>query len=316
MRLPPHSDGVNLSLAELMHYQRQTIRWLPPALSIWSQLSGQHQSRRKGRGMDFAEVRPYQQGDDIRAIDWRVTARTGKPHTKLFSEERECPVMLVVDLSASMQFGSTLLYKSVQAAHMASLICWLTVANKDRIGAIVIGEDGLKECKPTARQQGPLNIINAIRHQQAQTTTESSTEAFGEGAAEQQTALFSQALSQLHQLCPKGSDIIVLSDFAHLNQDHSNKFKQLSQHNRLTFVNIFDPLECGDTAYRGQSWLSDMTQSLQVSFGMKSTRDALKTGFETHCEQLQQLARQVRSPLFSLSAGQTLIEQLGGQRGK
>ncbi|WP_087024052.1 DUF58 domain-containing protein [Thaumasiovibrio subtropicus] len=311
MILPPHSDGINLSLAELMYYQRQSVRWLPPALSIWSQLSGQHLSHRKGRGMDFAEVRPYQQGDDIRAIDWRVTARTGKPHTKLFTEERECPVMLVVDLSTSMQFGSTLLYKSVQAAHMASLICWLTVANKDRIGSIVIGEHSLTECKPTARQQGPLSIINAMRQQQAFSVERATLRS----ASEDKTPapLFTQTLSQLHQLCPKGSDIIVLSDFSQLNSHNERQFKQLSQHNRLTLVNIFDPLEQGDTAYRGQSWLSDLTQTLQVSFGMKSTRDALKFSFEQHCEHLAQLARSLRAPLFSVSAGDTLLSQLGGK---
>ena len=90
--LPPYSDGVNLTLDELLYYKQQSIRWLPPAKSLWSQMLGQHQSRRLGRGMDFSEVRQYQTGDDIRAIDWRVTARTGKPHTKLFSEEKEKPL--------------------------------------------------------------------------------------------------------------------------------------------------------------------------------------------------------------------------------
>ncbi len=102
--LPPHSDGVNVCLAELLQYKNQAVRWLAPAKSIWSQLNGHHQSRHKGRGMNFSEVRPYQAGDDIRSIDWRVTARTGKTHTKLFTEEREQPIMLFIDLSASMQF--------------------------------------------------------------------------------------------------------------------------------------------------------------------------------------------------------------------
>lgn len=138
--LPPHANGVTLSLEELLPYQQQSVRWLPPARSLWTQMSGQHQSRSLGRGMDFAEVRQYQPGDDIRAIDWRVTARTGKPHTKLFTEEREKPVVLYIDLSASMQFGSQLMLKSVQAAHVASLISWLSVAQKrsrwcgDRLG--------------------------------------------------------------------------------------------------------------------------------------------------------------------------------------
>lgn len=87
-QLPNHSDGVTLNLDELLQYKAQSVRWLPPAKSLWSQLNGQHESNRKGRGMNFSEVRQYQAGDDIRSIDWRVTARTGKAHTKLFSEER------------------------------------------------------------------------------------------------------------------------------------------------------------------------------------------------------------------------------------
>ncbi|WP_413112414.1 DUF58 domain-containing protein [Thaumasiovibrio sp. DFM-14] len=302
MKLPAHSDGINLSLAELMHYQRQSIRWLPPALSIWSHLSGQHQSRKKGRGMDFAEVRPYQQGDDIRSIDWRVTARTGKPHTKLFAEERECPVMLVVDLSSTMQFGSTLLYKSVQAAHLASLLCWLTVAQKDRIGGMVIGATQLQECKPTARQQGALQLLNMLR----------AVHLPDENSAVVERNLQQKALRQLHQLCPKGSDIIVISDFSQLNTAHIQHYKQLSQHNRLTLMNIYDPLERGETSYRGNSWLSDLSKTLNVSFANANTRSALANHFNAHCDQLTQLARQLKAPLYSVSAGQPLLEQLGG----
>ncbi len=81
--LPPHANGVTLTLAELLHYRTQSVHWLPPAQSIWSQMNGNHTGRQKGRGMDFMEVRQYQAGDDIRSIDWRVTARTGKAHTKL-----------------------------------------------------------------------------------------------------------------------------------------------------------------------------------------------------------------------------------------
>ena len=161
-QLSPYSDGVNLCLDELLYFKQHAIHWLPPAKSLWSQVLGQHQSKQLGRGMDFAEVRQYQAGDDVRSIDWRVTARTGKPHTKLFTEEREKPIILYIDLSASMRFGSKLMFKSVLAAHMASLIAWLFVAQKDRVGAIIDTGNQLTELKPSSRNQGPLAMIQNL----------------------------------------------------------------------------------------------------------------------------------------------------------
>ncbi|MGF1682722.1 DUF58 domain-containing protein [Photobacterium minamisatsumaniensis] len=316
MTLPAHSDGVTLSLAELLHYQKQSVRWLPPARSIWSYLSGHHDSAGKGRGMDFAEVRPYQKGDDVRSIDWRITARTGKPHTKLFTEERECPVMVAVDLSATMQYGTKLLYKSVQSAHIASLICWLTVAQKDRIGAVVIGNDRVEDCVPTARQQGPLHIMNTMKRVQERTLHVQLPQSSGPSlGGETNKETFFTAMSQLHRLCPKGSDLIIVSDFNSLSEKSEKRLMQLAQHNHLRLLHVFDPIEQGETAYRGRFWLGDQRRSLQVNFGRESTLSSLQQDFERHQARLKALAHQLRSPLYSVSAGQPLLEQLGGIHG-
>ncbi|MGF1701956.1 DUF58 domain-containing protein [Photobacterium makurazakiensis] len=312
MTLPAHSDGVTLSLAELLHYQKQSVRWLPPARSIWSYLSGHHDSAGKGRGMDFAEVRPYQTGDDVRSIDWRITARTGKPHTKLFTEERECPVMVAVDLSATMQYGTKLLYKSVQSAHIASLICWLTVAQKDRIGAVVIGNDRVEDCIPTARQQGPLQIMNTMKRVQERTLHVQLAQNSGSSQrGETNKETFFTAMSQLHRLCPKGSDLIIVSDFNSLSEKSEKRLKQLAQHNHLRLLHVYDPIEQGETAYRGRFWLGDQRRSLQANFGRQSTLSALQQDFELHQARLKKLANQLQSPLYSVSSGQPLLEQLG-----
>lgn len=318
MILPADSDGVTLSLAELLHYQKQSVRWLPPARSIWSYLSGHHDSAGKGRGMDFSEVRLYQKGDDVRSIDWRITARTGKPHTKLFTEERECPVMVAVDLSTTMQYGTQLLYKSVQAAHIASLICWLTVAQKDRIGAVVIGNDRVDDCIPTARQQGPLQIMNAMKraHEQSLYALQASKPS---GVLlhtpQDKQYTFLAAMGQLHRLCPKGSDLIIVSDFNQLSESAEKRLKQLAQHNHLRLLHVFDPIEQGKTAYRGRFWLGDQRRSLRVNFGSRSAKASLQQDFEQHQARLTALAHQLRSPLYSVSAGKPLLEQLGGMHG-
>lgn len=299
--LPPHCDGVNLCLAELLQYKNQSVRWLPPAQSVWSQLNGQHMSRKKGRGMNFSEVRPYQAGDDIRTIDWRVTARTGKTHTKLFTEEREQPVMLLVDFSASMKFGSQLLLKSVQAAHFASLLSWLAVSEQDRIGAVIYTGSQLLECKPTARQQGPLRVINALidAHQNSDDS--------------QPSISFSAALKHLHHLCPKGSEIVVISDFYQLEKTDKRRLSQLRQHNRLQFVRIHDPLEQGLTTFKGTEHVADSTQSVWLNFSAPKTRERLSQQYDAHQAFIRDMALSLAIPLHRISAAEPLMQQLGRQ---
>lgn len=307
LALPPHADGVNLGLAELLNYQQQAIRWLPPGKSIWSQISGQHTSQQKGRGMNFSEVRPYQAGDDIRAIDWRVTARTGKTHTKLFSEEREQPVMLLIDISSSMAFGSELLLKSVQAAHFASLLSWITVKQQDRVGALIyngVTQKGraLRESKPTSRQQGPLRIIHGLieSHQERLLTPFSPDESKG----------WQEALAHLHHLCPKGSDIVIISDFYALQAQDKKRLSQLRQHNRVQFMHIFDPLEQGQTLFRGQELVSDQKQTRWLNFSSAKTRETLAKDHAAHYRFVADIAKSLAIPLHQLSAAQSLIPQL------
>ncbi|MGL6260963.1 DUF58 domain-containing protein [Vibrio sp. WXL210] len=307
MILPRHSDGQALSLAELLYYQRHSQRWLPPSRSIWSYLSGQNDSVTKGRGMDFSEVRPYQNGDDVRSIDWRITARVGKPHTKLYVEERECPVMLAVDLTSSMQWGTKLLFKSVQAGHLASLVAWLAVAQKDRVGAVVIGDQRVEDCMPTARQQGPLQVINALRHTQLDAQSQAQQVSPQSGQRR-----FRQAMKQLHRLCPKGSDVVIISDFNNLDADAERSLEQLAQHNRLRLVHIYDPLELGQTQFRGNAWLGDRLRALQLNFSSKHTRAHLSDDFAQHRARLKRLSNRWQAPIYEVTAAQPLLSQLGG----
>ncbi len=299
--LPTHSDGVHLCLEELLPYQQQTIKWLPPAKSLWSQMLGQHQSKQLGRGMDFAEVRQYQPGDDIRSIDWRVTARTGKPHTKLFTEEREKPVIIYVDLSSTMQFGSSLLLKSVQAAHMASLISWLSVAQKDRIGAVIDTGSSLIEVKPSSRNKGPLQIIAQLVECQQQAFSRPS-----------QSNSMQTVLQTLNRLCPKGSEIIMISDFVGYEDTFKPLFNQLRKHNRVRLVHIYDPLEQGETRFRGVEKVSDGKSHRWLNFSKKSTRLEIKKAFDSQKLELESLCQSMDMDYRSLSSELSLLQQLSG----
>lgn len=301
-QLPPYSDGVNLSLDELMYYKQQCIKWLPPGKSLWSQMLGQHQSRQLGRGMDFSEVRQYQAGDDIRTIDWRVTARTGKPHTKLFSEEREKPIILYIDLSHSMMFGSTLLLKSVQAAHMASLIAWLSVTEQDRIGAVIDTGERLIELKPTGRNKGALTLIQSLITLHQQQLKQNSKIDYG----------FEQGLRAIAHLCPKGSEIIILSDFSRFTTALEPQLSRLTQHNRVRLVQIVDPLERGETAFRGSEQVSDQRNTLWLDFSSAKTRQGIGQAFEQQQHYLKQLTQKLGIRFSTLSSDAALTQQLHG----
>ncbi|KJY84569.1 cytosolic protein [Vibrio galatheae] len=300
--LPPYSDGVNLTLEELLDYKQQCIKWLPPAKSLWSQMLGQHQSRQLGRGMDFSEVRQYQAGDDIRSIDWRVTARTGKPHTKLFSEEREKPIVLYLDLSQSMLFGSTLMLKSVQMAHMASLLAWLSVAQQDRIGAVIDTGNQLIELKPTSRNKGALALLQSLVNLHKQQLSSQSELSYD----------VNHALQALARVCPKGSDIILLSDFSRFSSAHESKLSRLSQHNRVRMIQISDPLEQGHTAFRGTEQVTNHQQTRWLDFSSNKTRLGIEQAFKQQQTQLQNMALRMGVSFSSLSSGAALTQQLHG----
>ncbi|UYI49097.1 DUF58 domain-containing protein [Vibrio natriegens] len=301
--LPPHANGVTLTLEELLHHRTQSIRWLPPAQSIWSQMSGSHTSRQKGRGMDFMEVRQYQAGDDIRSIDWRVTARTGKAHTKLFAEDKEQAVILYIDLSSSLYFGSKYVLKSVQLAHFASVLIWLTLAKKDRIGAVI--DDGYQclEFRPSSLQKQGLRILHAIlniHNEQLSLLEENGSRSMP----------YSQVFETLHTLTPKGSEIILLSDFSQTGEKELTQLRRLKQHNSVRAIQFFDPLEKGETDFRGQVKASDGRRSQWFNFGSKGERSELESHFTAHQESIKQLCHSMAIPFNSLSSGSPLIQQL------
>ncbi|USD67162.1 DUF58 domain-containing protein [Vibrio sp. SCSIO 43136] len=298
-QLPYASNGVELSLAELLEYKNHTQKWLPPKKSLWSQLNGSHFSAQLGRGMNFSEVRQYQAGDDVRSIDWRVTARTGKTHTKLFTEEREQPVFLYLDLSSSMRFGSTLLLKSVQTAHLAALIAWITTDSQDRIGALIDTGHHQIELKPTARAKGTLYLLEQLVQTHNQALLD-----------DQQSQPFDRSLSTLQRLCPKGSDIILVSDFQRLETHHQPIIRQLNQHNRMRAVQLFDPLEKGHTQFKGQAQVTDGRSSQWFSFGNKKSKQLFDQHWNQSTHAIRQITRELGIPLHLVSSGQPLLDQL------
>ncbi len=234
--LEPH--GANIVLGDL-------LRWRLAAQHIplenrrnSSQLAGGRRSTLRGRGIDFDEVRLYQAGDDVRAIDWRVTARMGKPHTKVFREEKERPVILMIDLRSAMFFGSRRCFKSVMVAHTAALLAWATLEAGDRIGAMLISDDGIVDIKPRRSRHTVLQLFRQIlainqRHELVKKTTTANTEA----------PSLHDAMQQLRAITKPGSCTILLSDFNDWNDDCTRALHPIVRHSQCFAVQTTDVLE-------------------------------------------------------------------------
>lgn len=234
------SNGIELTINELIRYQsKSSLINLAASKSLHGKMSGNYLARSKGRGMEFDEVRHYQNGDDIRAIDWRVTARTGKTHTKLFREEIERPVLIATDLSENMHFGSQLLFKSVQAAHVASLVAWHAKSRGDRIGGIVFNQQKHSELKPRSRQQGVLHYLHTL----VKTHTNSTLETNEVATNQQATLAFEQNCARIRQLAKPGSLVYLITDAFHLSEEAVRHLAHVSRHCELVVCLISDPLE-------------------------------------------------------------------------
>lgn len=226
------SEGCRLGLSELLAYrQLRTLRANQLRTVPARGRGGNSLSKLKGRGMEFDEVRHYQSGDDIRAIDWRVTARTGQAHTKLFREEKERPIFFFIDFGPSMLFGSELLFKSVQAAHICAALAWQAAYRGDRIGGLVFNQDRHAETKPQGRDKGVLRFLHQLVevHQGARPGVE--------------LAPFASNLKRLRQLVKTGAQVYLISDFHQLDKSMLSDLRAISQHNAMQAILLTDPLE-------------------------------------------------------------------------
>lgn len=193
--------------------------------------AGSHRSIQRGRGLEFQEVRPYVSGDDPRTIDWRVTARRGRPHTKLFREERERPVWLLVDLSAGMFFGSRKQLKSALAMRAAALLAWTASGGGDRVGAAIVGSTDYRIIPPRAREGGVLPVLAALVDLQPSAPALNAAASLDDG------------LDALVPVVHPGSLILALSDFAVLDRNTHSAWSSLAVHNEFQLFRITDPLE-------------------------------------------------------------------------
>lgn len=272
-----------------------------------SALAGPNKSNFRGRGIDFEEVRSYQPGDDIRTIDWRVTARTGDAHTKLFREERERPVLLVVDQRNSMFFGSRYCFKSVLAGQIGSLLAWSSLNRGDRVGGLVFDDQTHREIRPRRSRKTVLTLLSQIAHFNRALPRESDDD----------DASFAVMLDNLRRIARPGSSLFLISDFRGAADERARKHLfELAKHTELTAIACSDPLE-SELPRAGTYTVTDGHERSELHTADRRLRLAYHRRQQQQRELFSKHLRSLGVPLLGASTDQSpfqLLQQYYGDK--
>lgn len=290
-----------------LRYKARGFSFLPKQ-PIASLLSGRQRSRLRGRGLDFEELRHYRTGDEVRNIDWRVTNRTGKPHVRVYSEERDRPVILVVDQRLPMFFGSVNKMKSVTACELTALSLWNVLRNGDRVGAVIFNDTQINDFHPSRSQQNNMSILGHLVKLNHKLTVQS---LHGASQAEQ----LKRAMQKVERLVGHDYLVIIISDFFGWNDEVLSSIKRIRQHNDLIAAMITDPLE-EDLASTAHFVVSDGDYQVEVPASDEAFRANYSQSFQTSITGIQSTLKKHDIPLLTFNnvdlCTLQLQQQLGG----
>lgn len=290
---------ISVTLEELMQLSSYCRAFSLSALRIKKQLSGNQLSPLLGRGMEFVGSRRYQIHDDIRHIDWKTTARSGKTHTKLFSEEKEREVILCGDLSASMFFATQGVFKSVQAALIMSHLGWSAVKAGHRLGGVIFNDIKHEEYRPVRGQRGILPFLQGLVDGTMRCPN----------ALESSAIKMNQAIEELERVASPGSLIVVVSDFRHFTADVRDRFTQLGRQSDLFLCMISDPLE-RNWPKQGSFSVGFGDKFLQLNVSAKKNMEDYHRQFIQRRENVKSLMNFGRIHFMECSTDQDCLEVL------
>ncbi|MDH3386828.1 MAG: DUF58 domain-containing protein [Gammaproteobacteria bacterium] len=268
--------------------------------SVKAQMAGGHLSAFRGRGMEYHESRPYQPGDDIRAIDWRVTARSGLTHTKVYREERERPVLLWLDLSRSMFFGTQCCFKAVLASKLAALLAWSSVQHGDRLGYLVFSEQQHSEFRPARGKRTVLHFIQQLDAHPAWLRQQTDP-------ADANTGL--RALMRLRQVTRPGSLVILFSDFRFVDDNCRGQLVELARHNDVVMIHTYDPFERSLPA-GGFYRVTDGVDSLDLDTSSGRLLQRYRERYDEHQHRLERLCQELGLFLIDIATDEDMLTAL------
>ena len=294
--------GVYVSLDDLLalEYRGRKVSFLPHQ-PVHSLLSGRFASRMRGRGLNFEEIRDYRPGDDVRSIDWKVTARLQKPHIRVFNEERDRQTLLVVDQRLSMFFGSRRSMKSVTAAEAAAISAWRVLGAGDRVGAIVFDDRGLTEFRPRRSRSTVLQILTAIV---------ASNRSLGVGRGlSASPSMLNKALQQAQRRALHDAVVIIISDFDGADDETRKMVGAMARHNDVVALLVHDPLQSELPASASMT-VTDGELQIHLEVGRESVRKSIVEASQERLKGVFAWTQELGVPVLPLSAAEDTAQQL------
>lgn len=272
-----------------------------PRQPLHSLLAGRHASKVRGRGLNFEEIRAYHPGDDIRTIDWKVTARTRRPHTRVFTEERERPALLVVDQRIDMFYGSRVCMKSVTAAEAAALGAWRILDQGDRVGAVVFNDTRVVEIRPHRSRNNVMRILQTVvKMNHALRADQETPPAPG---------MLNRVLEAVGRLAGHDYLIAVISDFEGADDRTRRLMLRLAQHNDLIGVVVHDP-SAADLPAVGDLVITDGELQVELALGTRKVRRKLAETVKGRIARVLGWQQEIRVPMLPISTAEGVAEQI------
>ena len=296
-----YPSDVFVSLQDLLRMEHiaSGFSFLAKKQKVRSILGGKHASKLRGRGLDFEEVRNYVAGDDIRNIDWKVTARTQKTHSKVFSEEKEKPALIVVDQTKSMFFGSQKRTKSVVAAELAALAAFRVQKEGDRVGGVVFADDGLDIVFPKRDRKNILRFMERIvaRNRNLQNTAPLDFE-----------KAVKEIFLKVRNIVTHDFLVVIISDFHRYSPEVIKNITYISQHNDVVLFKVFDPMERDIPG--AKIIAGDLEKQVVIDGSKKAVKENFERGFDQEYENFEGQMKKHRIPLLSVDTVTDVDKQL------
>lgn len=290
---PADASPINVSQASLIRLGGPARAIALDVLHVKSLQTGAYVSRFRGRGMEFDESRPYQPGDDPRNIDWRVTARSTTAYTKLFREERERPVLLVVDLRSNMQFATRGCFKSVTASRAAGLLAWAAHHRGDRLGGIIFGDSTHRELRPRLGRQAALRYVHELVNHPDWVSHEDLP------PVDEEPPL-THAMAALRRVAHPGSLTVIISDFVGFSRAAQSYLAGVARHNEVLAVSVSDPLE-RNLPPPGRYRLVSHDDEMAIDTYARGARQDYRHAFEERQDQLENFCLRYSIHLMPMS---------------